>query len=361
MEKNEENEILEVYREYGYPSAQKLVKILSDNGIVMSLKKIQGIIQKNTQYQTFKKSTAKKVGSHMVAFRPNQIWQADLLDFQKYAKNNHNNRFILIVVDVFTRKAYAVAIKKKTAEDVLNAFKDIVYKAYSFPEKLITDNGNEFLNKMLTPYLEESGVVHETNDPGYHPTLGIIDRFSRTIKEKLFKSFADNKNVIWDTKLAGFINAYNNSPHRSIGDVAPNKVMDNIELVYNINANNNVVKNSARFKKGQLVRIRLARPLFTKGYRQVYSDTVYTIDKVKGVNALLTNGDVVKLNDLSIVLSAVDAEPNIEQKEIEIDKRIDRRVNKEGITRNEVAIKRNLSERKPNQLEDIKYGKIFYS
>lgn len=356
---SEENEILEIYKAYGYPSAQKLAKILADNGVPTKLKIVQDIIAKNTQYQLFKK-TKKIVGAHMVSFRPNQIWQADLLDLQKFHNQNHGFRYILIVVDVFTRFAYAVPLKNKEATTVFEAFKKVTNEADSFPEKLITDNGNEFLNRQLTPYLKRNGIVHETNDAGYHPTLGIIDRFSRTIKEKLFKSFSADNNVIWDTKLKGFIEAYNKTPHRSLGDIAPNSVDKNFQLVYNINIQKNHIKNNDRFKVGQYVRKRLAKPLFTKGYKQIYSNTVYTIVKVQGVNALLSDDSTVKLNDLTIVSAPVESQPNKELQHVEIESRIDRRINKEGIKRDDKSIRRNLRERKVNQLEDVRYGKIVY-
>ena len=46
--------------------------------------------------------------------------------------------------------------------------------------------------------------------------MGVIDMFSRTIKEQTFKDFTENNNVIWRDKLHEYMQAYNNSPHRGI-------------------------------------------------------------------------------------------------------------------------------------------------
>jgi hypothetical protein len=238
----------------------------------------------------------------------------------------------------------------------LGAFSDLfVHSSVSTTDKRIRAITERFLI-----FCCPNCSADETNDVGYHPSLGIIDRFSRTLKEKLFKSFSLEKNVVWDTKLKSFINAYNKTPHRSLNDISPNKVKDHLEAVYNINIQKNKHQSKHNFASGQNVRVKLARPLFTKGYKQKYSDEVYTIESINGVNAILTNGDKVKLNDLLIVQHTVDNVPNVEKKAVEIDKRIDRRVNKEGIERNEVAIRRSARERKPNQLINEYGQKVFF-
>ena len=50
-------------------------------------------------------------------------WQADLIDVKKFAKVNDDYKYILTVIDVFSKKAWAIAIKDKTGDTVLNGFK----------------------------------------------------------------------------------------------------------------------------------------------------------------------------------------------------------------------------------------------
>ena len=55
-----------------------------------------------------------------------KTWQTDLIDMQKYSRENKKNRFLLVAIDTFTRYAYVKAIKTKKGEDVTRTFADIL-------------------------------------------------------------------------------------------------------------------------------------------------------------------------------------------------------------------------------------------
>src|ERR1700751_1136589 len=116
------------------------------------------------------------------------MWLCDLLDLQNLSRTNHGKKWILLVIDVFTRRAFGIAMNNKEAGTVLDAFKEVT-EDEGVPRVLLSDNGHEFDNRSMNAYLKENNVTHVTNEPQYHPTLGIIDRLSRTIKEKIYKQF----------------------------------------------------------------------------------------------------------------------------------------------------------------------------
>jgi len=60
-----------------------------------------------------------------------------------------------------------------------------------------------------------------------------------------------------------------------------------------------IVATAAR--EGQIVRKKLAKPTFAKGYKQIWSDGVHELKEVKGVNGVLDDGQIVKLNDLQVI------------------------------------------------------------
>ena len=64
---------------------------------------------------------------------------------QKLSKYNKNYNYILTVIDIFSKFAWAIPIKKKTGEEILKAF-NIIFK-YRRPMKIHTDKGLEFINK----------------------------------------------------------------------------------------------------------------------------------------------------------------------------------------------------------------------
>jgi len=76
-------------------------------------------------------------------------WQADLIDLTKLKKFNNGHTFVLIVIDVFSKFAWAEPLKNKTSKSVLKAFAKIVNRSGRKPLFLYTDRGLEFTNKLF--------------------------------------------------------------------------------------------------------------------------------------------------------------------------------------------------------------------
>jgi hypothetical protein len=293
-----EKDIIEIYKKFGYNGITKNYIILKQKYPQITIKIIADALNKEIPLQLHKKQS-NKVSAHMVAFRKNQIWLCDLLDMSNFSRTNKGNKWILLIIDVFTRKTFAEGLVNKEKNTVLDAFKKVINKEGS-PELLISDNGSEFISTIFQNYLKEKKIFHQTNEPQYHPTLGIVDRLSRTIKEKIFKYFTDKDTSNWIDNLQSIINGYNNTPHSALNNIPPNQAENNKDIIRNINIEKNKISNH-NFKKEQLVRKKLKKPTFAKGYKQIWTDTIYKIVEVKGVNALLDNDELVKLNDLQIV------------------------------------------------------------
>ena len=89
--------------------------------------------------KTFKK---RKVYS---GFRDN-IWGADLADMQLISKFNKGFRFLLCVIDIFSKYAWVVPLKDKKGISIVNAFQKILDKSGRKPNKIWVDKGSEFYN-----------------------------------------------------------------------------------------------------------------------------------------------------------------------------------------------------------------------
>ena len=138
--------------------------------------------------------------------------------------------------------------------------------------------------------------------------MGIIDRFSRTIKEQICKDFTENNNVIWHEKLPYYMHDYNNSPHKSILNLSPEEAQSeqHQQDLFNLNLEKDDDMKQNIFQIGNTVRKRLKKLLFAKGYKQIWSSRVYIIESIDGVRATLSNGEIIKLNDLQKVSTADD-------------------------------------------------------
>ena len=77
-----------------------------------------------------------------------EIWSADLVDMQQLKSYNHGFRYIINVIDVFSKFVLSVPIKDKTGKTITNAYKFIVKTSKRKPKKLWVDNRSEFYNNV---------------------------------------------------------------------------------------------------------------------------------------------------------------------------------------------------------------------
>ena len=129
-------------------------------------------------YKNVKKNFQRQ---HIIAYSKNDLYSADLVDMSQYSKVNKGIHFLLTIIDVYSRYAWVVPLKNKTALEVLNSFKSI----NQIPKNLWVDEGKEFFNKDFKKFNEENNINM------YHTYTEIkgafIERFNRTLKERIIK------------------------------------------------------------------------------------------------------------------------------------------------------------------------------
>ena len=77
----------------------------------------------------------------MIVNGPNDIWGADLVEMQEWANKNKGFRYMLNVIDCFTKYAWSIPLKDKKGLTVLDAFKKIVKESKMAPKHLWVDEG----------------------------------------------------------------------------------------------------------------------------------------------------------------------------------------------------------------------------
>ena len=97
-----------------------------------------------------RKSEKRKVYS---AFKDN-IWAADLADMQLISKFNKGFKFLLCVIDIYSKYAWVAPLKDKKVVSIANAFQSILKKSNRKPNKICVDKGGEFYNRSMKSWLE---------------------------------------------------------------------------------------------------------------------------------------------------------------------------------------------------------------
>lgn len=88
------------------------------------------------------------------------LWQADLVEMQVFAKQNGGYRYILVVIDCFSKYVWTEALKNKTAKVICSSFKNILQQVKYVPNNLQTDHGTEFYNCYFSELLQKYKIHH---------------------------------------------------------------------------------------------------------------------------------------------------------------------------------------------------------
>lgn len=218
---------------------------------------------------------------HVAIFEKDNTWQVDLVDMTAHAKVNKNYKFILTVIDVTSKRAYARALKSKNAQDVTKAFKDI-FNEGTVPKFIQGDMGKEFLNKDVSTLFKKHGIHFYSTFS--HLKSSIIERFNRSLKTWMFKEFSFRGTYQWIDILQSLIKDYNHRYHRSIG-MKPSEVTseNEDEARRHIYKTRNKAKKRKknRFKVGDRVRVSRYKHVFEKGYVPNWTTEIFTIAAVK--------------------------------------------------------------------------------
>jgi len=203
-------------------------------------------------------------------------WQADLADMQGLSRDNSGYKYIMTVIDVFSKKGWAIPIKNKSGKEMLSAFKNLFHLAHPRkPERLQTDAGKEFLNKDVQGYLKQEGVHHFVSNSDQK--AAVVERFNRTLKSRMWTYFTAHQTHHYLDILPKLLDSYNNTYHRSIGR-APNKVrkQDENEIWVRLYGDGSKGRPSEE-KKNQMVRVSKVKGAFDKGYVPNWSEEHFLI------------------------------------------------------------------------------------
>ena len=205
-------------------------------------------------------------------------WEMDLADLSSISKYNDKYKYLLNVIDIFSRFAWSVPLKDKTASSITAALKSLFQNRK--PISIQSDKGTEFVNSTVQRYLKNQGVdFHTTHNPDIKGA--IIERFNRTLKSKMYRYFTGNNTYRYLDVIADLLTSYNNSVHSSIG-IPPSKVNpSNIYSVWQrLNARRSKIpQGRVKFKVGDLVRITKEKVKFAKGYEQTFSTEIFKVVK----------------------------------------------------------------------------------
>ena len=219
------------------------------------------------------------------------IWGVDLVDMQLLRRKNKGIKYLLCVIDLYSKYAFVIPLKDKKGISIVNAFNKIIKQSNRKSNKIWVDQGGEFYNNVFEKWLSDNDIImYSTYNEGKSV---VAERSIRTLKNKLYKHMtATGKNVYYDV-LDDVVNKYNNTKHSTIKmksiDVKNNKRV-------HIDERN---EKDSRFRVDDRVRISKFKNIFAKGYTPNWSSEIIIDDKINDTVPYTYN--LKDLNDEEII------------------------------------------------------------
>src|SRR6266581_1399694 len=279
-----------IYFDIGNPNSyggvSKLYKAAKNKYPQVTLKYVKLWLSKQNAYTLHKPARRNFSRNIYLVSYIDEQWQADIVDMRQFFRQNQGYRYILTIIDCFSKYLFAYPLKTKRAPETLSKFKTLFNLRK--PIKLQTDRGGEFDNKVFREFCKLNKVIYFTTKYKLIK-CAIIERANRTLKEKLFRYFTQHGTRKYFDILDKTVDSYNNSVHRST-KIRPSEVnRSNEKYVFSDmfgykNFKNMFFKqphtNGQNLYINDDVRIKYDLNRLEKSYYPLWTDPVYKINRV---------------------------------------------------------------------------------
>ena len=207
------------------------------------------------------------------------IWSLDILDLKDYGpKNNRGYRYVLVVIDNFSKFGWTIPLKNKNAQTIKDSFENILINSKRKPNLIETDRGKEFYNNIFQDFLNKNNIKLYSRNT----SLGAVfaERFNRTIRDLLKRPIFENGDGNWIDILPSITKQYNNRIHSST-KLSPKdaSLKKNEGYVYK-NLLDKRKKITPKFQINDLVRVADLKKTFSKGDTTNWSYNLYKVTEI---------------------------------------------------------------------------------
>ena len=180
------------------------------------------------------------------------IWSFDIIDLKDYGPKNYRGyRYVLVIIDNFSKFGWRVPLKNKNAHSIKGFFKNVLISSKRRPNLIESDCGKEFYN-IFQDFLIKNNIKIFSRNSSYGAVFA--ERFNRTIRDLLKKIVFEQGDANWIDILPTITKQYNNRVHSST-KLSPNDASSkkNEGIVYN-DLLGKRKKIEPKFQKNDLVR-----------------------------------------------------------------------------------------------------------
>ncbi|XP_063436452.1 uncharacterized protein LOC134717883 [Mytilus trossulus] len=305
--KQKEDYIRKIWTDPSHPAAfagpDKLYKIIQKDGkFDIGRGSVKRILAKIDTYSVQRPTRKKFKRNRVIVSGIDAQWDGDLASMENVSKYN-KYKFLLILIDIFSRYLIVRPLKDKKSTTVATALQSIFNQSNRRPSTIRFDQGGEF-KASVKQYLKKTGI-HVFYTHNSQIKSNYAERVIRTLKNRIYSYFMENQTYKYIDVLQDLVTSYNNTPHQSLGGATPTSVTkkneDEIRYVqYLARQKNKKPKKTTeqknqkpikmtkskkkkrpfyKFNLGDHVRVSQLKRVFEKGYQENWTLEYFTISK----------------------------------------------------------------------------------
>ena len=215
---NWEKYLKDIYLDPSHPasfgSPDHLYKIVKKEGKhKISHSQIKKWIQKQESYSLNKGLKRKFQRGRVVVEGIDDQFDIDLASLIYYADENDGYKYLLVVIDIFSRYGWVEPLKDKTANEIVKAF-DKVLQEGRIPKRLRSDSAKDFTSEKFQKYVKSKKITHFVTHT--EKQANYVECFIKTLKSKIFKYMVEKNSARYIDVLPKIVQSYNRTWHSGI-------------------------------------------------------------------------------------------------------------------------------------------------
>lgn len=210
--------IARAYTTPGHPIAYSAPGRVADH-FAISKKRARRILEHVEGYTLHREYKRPKLYNPYYVHNRREQVQGDLIDIGRISRSNDDIKFLLVLIDIFTKRVWVIPLKNKGARSMKNALAAWLDGLRTKPKKLMTDRGLEFTNAPVQQLLHQHNIEFQEA----YGTLkaAIAERVNKTLQILIYKHLSQNETLRYIDALPQLVRTYNKRGHRTLEGMSP--------------------------------------------------------------------------------------------------------------------------------------------
>ena len=183
---------------------------------------IKKILSKEDTYTVQKSPRRNFPRNRVIVSGQNDQWDIDLASMENVSKYNDGVKYLLVVIDIFSRFLMVKTLKDKKSATVAKGLKELFREFDKKPHLIRFDQGGEFKSEVKKTLKMEG--VHFFYTLNSQIKANYAERVIKTLKNRIYSYFMENQSYRYINVLQKLVNSYNNTPHESLDNATPASV-----------------------------------------------------------------------------------------------------------------------------------------